>query len=132
VISYIHSATILVSDQERALDFYLNTLGWEKRIDAMMGDGYRFVTVAPPGGQAELALGPVAVLGGEPGVGISRGRGMEGASGITFAVDDIDETYRTLAERGVRFSGPPGPMPWGDRATWLIAPDGNRFFFTGR
>ena len=132
MISYIHSATILVSDQERALDFYLNTLGWEKRIDAMMGDGYRFVTVAPPGGQAELALGPVAVLGGEPGVGISRGRGMEGASGITFAVDDVDETYRTLAERGVRFSGPPEPMPWGDRATWLIDPDGNRFFFTGR
>ena len=132
MISYIHSATILVSDQERALDFYLSTLGWEKRIDAMMGDGYRFVTVAPPGGQAELALGPVAVLGGEPGVGISRGRGMEGASGITFAVDDVDETYRTLAERGVRFSGPPEPMPWGDRATWLIDPDGNRFFFTGR
>ena len=132
MISYIHSATILVSDQERALDFYLETLGWEKRIDAMMGDGYRFVTVAPPGGQAELALGPVAVLGGDPGVGISRGRGMEGASGITFAVDDVDATYRTLAERGVRFSGPPEPMPWGDRATWLIDPDGNRFFFTGR
>lgn len=132
MISYIHSATILVSDQDRALDFYLDTLGWEKRIDAMMGDGYRFVTVAPPGGQAELALGPVSVLGGEPGVGISRGAGMEGASGITFAVDDVDATYQTLVERGVRFSGPPEPMPWGDKATWLMDPDGNRFFFTGR
>lgn len=132
MISYIHSSTILVSDQERALDFYVNTLGWEKRIDATMGDGYRFVTVAPPGGQAELALGPVDVLGGEPGQGITRGRGMEGASGITFAVDDVDETYRTLSARGVRFSGPPEPMPWGDRATWLFDPDGNRFFFTGQ
>lgn len=131
MISYIHSTTILVSDQERALEFYVGSLGWEKRIDAMMGDGYRFLTVAPVGGQAELVLGPVSVLGGEPGVGITRGRGMEGASGITFAVDDVDGTYAALVERGVRFSGPPEPMPWGDRATWLFDPDGNRFFLTG-
>jgi catechol 2,3-dioxygenase-like lactoylglutathione lyase family enzyme len=132
MISYIHSTTIIVSDQERALDFYINTLGWEKRIDAMMGDGYRFLTVAPTGGQAELALGPAQMFSIEPGAGITRGRGMEGASGISFAVDDVDETYRTLSERGVRFTGPPEQMPWGDKATWLLDPDGNRFFFTGR
>lgn len=132
MISYIHSTTIVVSDQELALDFYVNTLGWEKRIDAQMGDGYRFLTVAPVGGQAELALGPAQMFSIPPGAGITRGRGMEGASGITFAVDDVDETYRTLSERGVRFTGPPEQMPWGDRATWLLDPDGNRFFFTGR
>ena len=132
MITYIHSATIIVSDQERALDFYVNTLGWEIRIDQMMGDGYRFVTVAPVGGQAELALGPAHILGGTPGVSVTGGRGMEGASGISFAVEDVDGTYRTLSERGARFSGPPEPMPWGDRAMWLIDPDGNRFFLTGR
>lgn len=132
MISYIHSATIIVGDQERALDFYVNTLGWEVRIDQMMGDGYRFVTVAPPGGQSELALGPANVLGGTPGVGITGGRGMEGASGISFAVEDVEATYRTLVERGVRFSGPLEETPWGDKATWLMDPDGNRFFFTGR
>ncbi|HYW11937.1 MAG TPA: VOC family protein [Longimicrobium sp.] len=131
MITYIHSATILVSDQERALDFYVNTLGWEKRIDQVMGDGYRFLTVGPVGGQAELALGPVHILGGTPGVGINAGRGMEGASGISFAVEDVAGTYQTLTERGVQFSGPPEEMPWGDKATWLIDPDGNRFFLTG-
>jgi catechol 2,3-dioxygenase-like lactoylglutathione lyase family enzyme len=131
VISYIHSTTIIVSDQDRALDFYVNTLGWEKRIDQMMGDGYRFLTVAPPNGQAELALGPAHVLGGEPGKPVIGGRGMEGASGISFAVEDVAGTYQSLTEKGVRFSGPPEEMPWGDRATWLIDPDGNRFFFTG-
>ncbi len=131
MISYIHSATIIVSDQERALDFYVNTLGWEKRIDAMMGDGYRFVTVAPVGGQAELALGPAQMFTIEPGAGITRGRGMEGASGISFAVEDVEETYRTLSERGVQFNGPPEQMPWGDKATWMMDPDGNRFFLTG-
>jgi catechol 2,3-dioxygenase-like lactoylglutathione lyase family enzyme len=132
VITYIHSTTIVVADQDRALDFYLNTLGWEKRIDATMGDGYRFITVAPPGGQAELVLGGAERFSIPPGAGITRGRGMEGSSGITFAVDDVEGTYRTLSERGVQFSGPPEDMPWGDKATWLFDPDGNRFFFTGR
>ena len=133
MITYIHNTTILVSDQEAALDFYVNTLGWEKRIDEQMSPTYRFLTVAPPGSQTELALGPVSVLGGEPGEGIVRAdTGMEGRSGITFAVENVEETYRTLKERGVRFSGEPQPMPWGDRATWLFDPDGNGFFFTGR
>ena len=132
MISYIHSTTVIVADQEAALDFYVNTLGWEKRIDAMMGDGYRFLTVAPVGGQAELALGPAHMFSIEPGAGITRGRGMEGASGITFAVDDVEGTYQALSARGVRFTGPPEQMPWGDKATWLLDPDGNRFFFTGR
>lgn len=76
-------------------------------------------------------LGPSDVLGMEPGVGISRGRGMEGASGITFHVEDVDGTYPMLLERGVRFSGPPEPMPWDDRAVWMLDPDGNRYFLVG-
>jgi uncharacterized glyoxalase superfamily protein PhnB len=109
----------------------VNALGWEKRIDARMGDDYRFLTVAPPGGQAELVLGPAHVLGMEPGRGISRGRGMEGASGISLAVESMDETYRTLVERGVRFKGPPEDMPWGDKGAWMLDPDGNTFFLVG-
>jgi uncharacterized glyoxalase superfamily protein PhnB len=132
MIAYIHSTTVIVSDQARALDFYVGTLGWEKRIDVPMGPDARFVTVAPPGGQAELALGPAHVHGVEPARSMHQGPGMEGTSGISLAVEDVDATYRTLVERGVRFSGPPEPMPWGDRACWLMDPDGNRFFFTGR
>ena len=60
----------------------------------MMGDGYRFVTVGPVGGQAELALGRRGRPGGTPGVGITAGRGMENASGISFTVEDVDGTYR--------------------------------------
>jgi hypothetical protein len=37
MISRIHSTTIVVADQEAALDFYVNTLGWEKAIDNQMG-----------------------------------------------------------------------------------------------
>ncbi|HEX2202372.1 MAG TPA: VOC family protein [Longimicrobium sp.] len=133
MIAYIHSATIAVSDQEAALDFYVNKLGWEKRIDYPMGDGYRFVTVAPPGGQAELALQPAETLRIAPGEGIAReGSGMDGHIGISLAVENFDETYRTLVERGVRFTGEPEDMPWGDKAAWMVDPDGNTFFFVGK
>jgi catechol 2,3-dioxygenase-like lactoylglutathione lyase family enzyme len=131
MIAYIHNTLVIVSDQERALDFYVNTLGWEKRIDVLMGN-YRFLTVAPVGGQTELALGPTHIFKAEPGTGIGAGPGMPGQTGITFGVDDVEETYRTLVERGVRFSGPLEDTPWGDKATWLFDPDGNGFFFTGR
>lgn len=132
MIAYIHNTTIIVADQERALDFYVNTLGWEKRIDVVMGDNYRFLTVAPVGGQTELALGPSHIFDAEPGSGVGAGPGMPGQTGITFGVEDVEETYRTLVERGVRFSGPLEDMPWGDKASWLFDPDGNGFFFTGR
>jgi lactoylglutathione lyase len=132
VIAFIHSTTVIVADLERSIDFYVDTLGWELRIDAPMPDGTRFVTVAPPGGQAELALAPASRHGVQPGRSLSLGAGMEGVTGISLAVEEVEATYRTLVERGVRFSGPLEEMAWGDRASWLMDPDGNRFFFTGR
>ena len=120
MFTYIHSTTIIVSNQDAALDFYVNKLGWEKRIDNPVEENYRFLTVAPPGAQTELVLGPAHIHGVEPGKGIQ--------SGISLIVDNIDETYRTLTERGVQFTQPPDTMPWGDRATWLVDPDGNTFF----
>ena len=53
------------------------------------------------------------------------------STGIALAVNDIEATYQLLAEKGVKFSGPLQDMPWGDKATWLLDPDGNAFFFVG-
>ena len=53
------------------------------------------------------------------------------STGISLAVKDIEATYNSLVEKGVKFSGPLQDMPWGDKATWLIDPDGNAFFFVG-
>jgi predicted enzyme related to lactoylglutathione lyase len=119
MISHIHSATILVSDQEKALDFYLNKLGWEKGLDAPMGDGSRFITVMPPGAATQLAFGaPNWFPDRKPG----------GATGISVVAEDIDETYKTLSARGVKFKEPPAMMPWGSRATWFYDQDDNEIF----
>lgn len=134
MIKNLHSATINVSNQDAALEFYVSKLGWEKRIDNMMGPTFRFITVAPKGAQSELALGMHEHMGGpKPGEGVFGGPpGLGKVTGISLQVENIDETYRALLDKGVRFSSAPEPMPWGDKATWLYDPDGNAFFFVGR
>lgn len=124
MISKIHSATIIVDDQDQAIDFFVNTLGWKKSIDNQMGPEMRFVSVAPPGGEMELALGLASWF--EDGSGPGKGR-----TGISMVADDIDATYQALTERGVTFKEPVAMMPWGQKATWFSDPFGNEFFLVG-
>jgi catechol 2,3-dioxygenase-like lactoylglutathione lyase family enzyme len=121
MISHIHSTTIVVADQDAALDFYVNTLGWEKALDNQVGPGERFLTVVPPAAKTELVLGLPTEHNTDP-----RGK----YSGITLIAPDIDATYETLSQRGVEFKQPVAEMPWGARATWFSDPDGNEFFLT--
>ena len=132
MISKIHSNAIVVSDQEAALKFYTEILGWEKRTEFRMNENYRFLTVAPVGADTELALEPGGAHGVQAGICIFPETAMTPPStGISLAVEDIEATYSSFVEKGVKFSGPLQDMPWGDKATWLIDPDGNAFFFVG-
>jgi lactoylglutathione lyase len=54
-ITGVHTIGIPVSDQDRALGFYVGTLGFEKRLDADMGGGQRWIEVAPPGAAITVA-----------------------------------------------------------------------------
>lgn len=120
MFSYIHSATVTVSDQEAALDFYVNTLGFEKALDVPMGGSDRFITVVPAGATTQLSLAPSHWFGPDSKVG--------GPAGVSLVTPDIDETYKTLRERGVKFKEPVAVMPWGQKATWFYDQDGNEFF----
>jgi predicted enzyme related to lactoylglutathione lyase len=125
MITRLHSASVVVSDQEASLAFYVTTLGWEKRIDQPMGDS-RFITVAPKGSNAELALTPPEMMeqAGEPGV--KPGMNL----GISFVCKDVKATCDELVAKGVAFSMPPTPMPWGALGAHFEDPDGNTFFLT--
>lgn len=120
MITHIYSTTIIVSDQDKALDFYVNTLGFEKTMDSQMGPDMRFITVAPPGATTQLVLGV-------PGWFESESDSRK-TTGISLIATDIDATYATLIERGVKFKEPVAMMPWGAKATWFYDPDGNEFF----
>jgi catechol 2,3-dioxygenase-like lactoylglutathione lyase family enzyme len=120
MISHIHSTTIVVADQDAALDFFVNTLGWEKAMDAPFGEGMRWLTVVPPGATTQLVLA-LSNWGGD-------GRAPGGPSGISLIAPDIDATYETLSARGVKFKEPVSVMPWGSKATWFYDLDGNEFY----
>lgn len=127
MLTHVHSATIWVADQDAALDFYVDKLGWEKAADNPMEGGTRLLTIAPagramPGQATQLVLAPRSWL--------SEGENPPLHTGITFIADDIDVTYNELVERGVTFKGPVETMPWGMKATWFSDPDGNEFFLT--
>lgn len=123
MITHIHSATLVVSDQDKAIDFYVGTLGWEKTADTMMGPDMRWVTVAPAGATTNIALATPAWFGDQfkPGVW----------SGISLVATDIQATYDDLKAKGVAFKGPLEPMPWGDQAATMLDPDGNELFLSG-
>jgi lactoylglutathione lyase len=56
MISHIDVVTLYVKDQERMATFFTEKLGFEKRTDAEMGPGRRWLEVAPPGARTVLAL----------------------------------------------------------------------------
>ncbi|MGF1470623.1 MAG: VOC family protein [Rubrobacteraceae bacterium] len=125
MIQYIHSTTLLVADQDAALDFYVGKLGWEKRADssfsAQEGVESRWIEVGPSGAETVLALLRPEDVGAS-----AEAAGSE--QGVSLVTDDIEGTYKELAGREVRFDGEPQEMPWGQKATWFYDPDGNRFF----
>lgn len=90
-ISQVGTVFIPVADQERALDFYVNTLGFEKRGDFSYGEGSRWIEVAPPGSTIAIAL-------------VSASEGTSASTGEThcaFSTEDIEADYETLRVRGV-------------------------------
>jgi predicted enzyme related to lactoylglutathione lyase len=103
MIRKIKFTTMPVSDQDRALDFYVNTLGFTLVTDQPMGPGIRWIEVKPPKGETGLAL--FTAPGQESRVGTFCGVSME--------CDDVERTYAELVAKGVQFEKPPEKQPWG-------------------
>lgn len=116
MITKASTVGIYVSDQDRALDFYVNKLGFEKLIDEPMGSGARWIEVAPAGAQTHLVL--FTPPGQEDRIGTF--------SNVVFACDDMKRTHAELSSRGVQFSQEPSEQPWGIWAQFKD-PDGNEF-----
>src|SRR5579864_2944482 len=102
-ISHIGVVSIQVRNQDEALRFYTERLGFEKRMDAPMGEGMRWVTVAPAGSTTECTL-----VSAFPEGGAALGTN----TGIVLETDDIDAAYLELSGRGVRFVKEPSREPW--------------------
>jgi predicted enzyme related to lactoylglutathione lyase len=117
MITHVKLTTVYVSDQDKALDFYTNKLGFEVRADETMGE-MRWIEVGPKGAATSIVL----KLGNEGPSAERIGQFTE----IALEADDIEATYRELSSRGVEFTEKPNRQPWGMQAQF-VDQDGNRF-----
>jgi predicted enzyme related to lactoylglutathione lyase len=103
MIRKIKFMSIPVRDQDRALEFYVNALGFILVTDQPMGPGQRWIELRPAKGDAGIAL--FTPPGHENRVGTFTGISME--------CDDVQKTYDELSAKGVEFAKPPKTEPWG-------------------
>jgi len=86
----IEGVAVPVRDQDRALRFYVDNLGFEVRRDAPMADGRRWIQVAPPAATTTVAL-----------VGAGDGAPVGLDTGITFTTSDAEADRADLLRRGI-------------------------------
>lgn len=122
----IHSVVLVVSDQERSLDFFTRILGWEKREDNQMSPDYRFLVVVPPGQATGIVLGPEHIHG-RPAPTPDAPKDSD----LYLVTEDLQADYERWTSLGVVFDMAPEMMPWGELGARFQDPDGNRFFITG-
>lgn len=114
-IGEINLVMVPSADQDKAIEFYVDTLGFEKRTDVPFGGKYRWVEVYPPSGTTGIALAPPRE--GDP---------TAVDTGISLTTQDIDATHASLRASGVdvdaevsRMGDPVPPM------FWFRDPEGN-------
>ncbi|MER8037748.1 VOC family protein [Streptomyces hydrogenans] len=104
----INLASVFVDDQERALRFYTDVLGFALKHDVPIGED-RWITVVSPEDPdgTELVLEP----SGHPAVPpYKRALVADGIPATSFAVDDVHAEHARLTALGVRFTQPPVDM----------------------
>ncbi|HEY9377186.1 MAG TPA: VOC family protein [Jiangellaceae bacterium] len=117
-ITDVRTVGITVTDQDQALAFYVDTLGFEKRLDAPISPELRWIEVAPPGAGTSIALNAVDQ---------DAGQAVGADSGIRFTVPDATAEHAVMRDRGVTVSE---VMQWpGVPPMYTVDdPDGNRFY----
>lgn len=123
MISRVQMLTVYVRDQQRALDFYVNKLGMQIKLDQTMEANLRWLEVSPPGAETSIALL-------KPLADAENGAGM--SAGIVFETEDIQAFYDHAQSAGVMFTQSPMSQPWGGTEARFVDPDGNSFSIVQR
>jgi lactoylglutathione lyase len=115
-ITDVRTIGINVRDQAKALAFFTETLGFEKRLDAPISPTMRWVEVAPPGASTSIALNAA-----------QDAQDVGTDTGIRFAVPDAAAEYTSMEADGVAVGE---LLQWPDVPPMFAFddPDGNRFY----
>ena len=115
-ITDVRTIAIDVANQDVAIAYYVETLGFEKRLDAPISPTTRWIEVAPTGASVSIALNAADGTGARP-----------TDTGVRFTVPDASAEHASMQKRGVKV---------GELLTWegvppmftFDDPDGNRFY----
>ena len=121
MIKAIKFASVPVRDQDAALAFYTEKLGFSVVTDQPFGGGQRWIELRIPGADTRVVL--FTPDGHQDRIGTM--------SNVTFMADDVEQTYDDLSRRGVEFTSAPQKMPWGTFATFKDV-DGNTFVLSSK
>ena len=110
----IGTVALLVRDYDEAKVWYTTVLGFAMVEDRAMGEGKRWVVVAPPGAETQLLLACAATPEQAARVGDQAG----GRVFLFLETDDFDRDFRTMTERGVKFREPPRHEEYGKVAVF--------------
>jgi len=129
MITNVSLVTVYVRDQDEAKQFYVDKLGFVKRTDVRLGEGFRWVSVAHPDHpELEVTLMlPGPPLDEQVAGSIRRALANGTMGGIGLATDDCRKTFEELSRRGVEFVQEPSDRPYGVEAVlrdnsgnWLV------------
>jgi len=118
MITHVKLVSIPVTNQDKALEFYTQKLGFTVVMDEPFSNASnaRWIELRSPQGQTRVVL--LKVERNDPRVGR--------LSNIVFATDDVEKTYFDLKTKGVQFTEPPNKQHWG-MFTQFVDLDGNTF-----
>ena len=116
MIKGIKFASVPVRDQDRALRFYTEALGFEVFTDQPFNEKQRWLELNIPGAETKVVL--FTPDGHEERIGSFQG--------ISFWTDQLDKTYESLTAKGVEFTTPPKKQSWGSFAIFKDS-EGNQF-----
>ena len=104
----IYITSVLVDDQDKALGFYTDVLGFQKKTDVPLGEARWLTVVSPEAPQGpEVALEPDA----HPAAGPYKAALVaDGIPATSFAVNDVHAEFQRLRDLGVRFTQEPVEM----------------------
>ena len=108
-VTQVGRVCVTVADTDRAIDFYVGTLGFEKVVDTPMGDDMRWVEVAVAGTPTTIALAPppqgAEAGGSQTGICLDTSDVDADHAALKAAGADVDDEVRAGAARSRRCSG---------------------------
>jgi lactoylglutathione lyase len=126
MIDTIGGIVVIVSDQQKAMEFYSQKLGFEIKTDRSFV-GIRWIEVGPKDSQSTISLMlPNVQMMSNEGVVEAAKKGIGTETGIWFYSDDIQSTYEGLKNKGVEITSPE-KQEWGGIMSKLKDQDGNSY-----